>query len=239
MIGRVMIASSFRAYRKMDQVVTCANHFETAIEKKAGKTVAIRNGVDTSVFRSVSSEEKVVLKREAGYENKVIYFMNNRLSPEKNNAFVLSNFPKEGNAHLIIVGDGKVEEKAILKSQQKSNISWVKYTDNVLQYLQISDYYISASKSEGLPMAVLEAMSCGVSPILSDIPSHREIVSSIKNAQMFSLDSKEELRSIFENTSNLKIQCSSQFRTHVKESFSAKNMANLHGEMYRKLITMN
>lgn len=236
MKGWLMTNLYSQGYRKMNKVIVCANHLEKKIERGGRiKTTAIRNGVDTTLFNKVSLEKKEELKRKAGYEDKVIYLMNNRLSPEKNNAFVLRNFPKEGNAQLIILGDGKDEEGIALNSKEKPNVSWVRYTDKVFQYLQMSDYYISASKTEGLPMAVLEAMSCGVSPILSDTPSHRELVSSLENALIFSLESNEELRSIFKNTSNLTTQFSSQIRNHVKGDFSAESMASLHGKVYETL----
>ena len=42
--------------------------------------------------------------------------------------------------------------------------------------MNISDVYVSASKSEGFSISVLEALSCGLGLFLSDIPSHREVV---------------------------------------------------------------
>ena len=42
--------------------------------------------------------------------------------------------------------------------------------------MNISDVYVSASKSEGFSISVLEALSCGLGLLLSDIPSHREVV---------------------------------------------------------------
>lgn len=49
------------------------------------------------------------------------------------------------------------------------------FVDNVVPWLQASDLFVSASASEGMPLAVLEALSCGLPALLSDIPPHREI----------------------------------------------------------------
>ena len=46
-------------------------------------------------------------------------------------------------------------------------------SDGVLRALQESDYFVSMSKSDGTATSVLEALSCGLTPILSDIPANR------------------------------------------------------------------
>lgn len=238
LIGRVMIFFSFQAYKKMDKVITCAHHFEKGIQKNESiKAIAIRNGVDTSLFNPLSVEDKAALKKKAGYENKVIYIMNNRLSAEKNNRFVVESFPMDKRVHLIIVGDGK--EKTELDPIMKSNVSHVQYTGNVLPYLQMSDYYISASKAEGLPMAVLEAISCGLYPILSDIPAHREIITYLEYGLIFSLQTKKDFKGKIESTMNSRKQPTDQFIDQVENNFSAQGMANLHEKLYRELSVQN
>jgi glycosyltransferase involved in cell wall biosynthesis len=47
--------------------------------------------------------------------------------------------------------------------------------DRVLQRLWLADAYVSMSRAEGMPVAVLEAMCCQCPVALSDIPAHREI----------------------------------------------------------------
>jgi len=47
--------------------------------------------------------------------------------------------------------------------------------EQVYGILALSDLFVSTSSREGMPVAVLEAMACGVPTILSDIPPHREI----------------------------------------------------------------
>jgi glycosyltransferase involved in cell wall biosynthesis len=48
--------------------------------------------------------------------------------------------------------------------------------DDVYRHLANADVYVSMSHSEGLPVAVLEAIACRVPVVLSDISAHREIV---------------------------------------------------------------
>ena len=38
-------------------------------------------------------------------------------------------------------------------------------------YLRAADYYVSASRTEGMPLGVLEAMAEGLPLLLSDIPA--------------------------------------------------------------------
>ena len=69
-----------------------------------------------------------------------------------------------------------------LSIAEDSNIKLIGAQPGTLEYLQISDFYISASYSEGFPTAVLEAMSVGVLPVLSDINPHIEMVSNLSNS---------------------------------------------------------
>jgi glycosyltransferase involved in cell wall biosynthesis len=52
--------------------------------------------------------------------------------------------------------------------------------------LESASYYISASLSDGASSSLLEAMACGLFPILSDIPANREWVVHEKNGLLFS-----------------------------------------------------
>lgn len=47
--------------------------------------------------------------------------------------------------------------------------------ENVYEHLSSADVFVFASRGEGLPVAVLEAMACRCPVVLSDIPPHREV----------------------------------------------------------------
>ena len=64
--------------------------------------------------------------------------------------------------------------------------------------MKASDVYISLSKREGLPFAVVEALSLGCKCILSDVPGHKEFshvdnVTFVRNSDEFREAVKETL----------------------------------------------
>ncbi|MDZ4785311.1 MAG: glycosyltransferase family 4 protein [bacterium] len=62
----------------------------------------------------------------------------------------------------------------------------------VSAYLEISSAYITASKQEGTPNAVLEAISYGKPVFASDIEAHRELLGDFTKECLFPLDNKEK-----------------------------------------------
>ncbi len=81
---------------------------------------------------------------------------------------------------LTIVGEG-TERAALQELAERLGVSQrVRFAgrvarDEALRMMWDADGFISLSRGEGLPVAVLEAMSCFCPVLLSDIPAHREI----------------------------------------------------------------
>ena len=104
----------------------------------------------------------------------------------KNPFTVLEAFRQsdDQNSKLIFMGKGNLSpllaeeiEKFGLQNQVK--LTGMIERDRVFEYFAQADLFISVSWGEGLPVAVLEAMSCRCPVILSDIPPHREIAEGI------------------------------------------------------------
>lgn len=86
-------------------------------------------------------------------------------------------YDEKQNAILIILGTPPAGREDILdhlKAQKPKNVHFLGNRSNVTDYLLLSDFYCCSSFSEGLPMSIIEALSCKL-PIIS---------TSYKNASM-------------------------------------------------------
>jgi glycosyltransferase involved in cell wall biosynthesis len=104
----------------------------------------------------------------------------------KNPFTVLEAFHQSGNSdrELFFLGEGALRTSLTqritsLGLQEHAKLTGMIPRDKVFEYFSTSDVFVSASRGEGLPVAVLEAMACNRPVILSDIPPHREIVKDI------------------------------------------------------------
>jgi glycosyltransferase involved in cell wall biosynthesis len=57
--------------------------------------------------------------------------------------------------------------------------------DDLPGIYRCSDYYVSASHSDGSSVSLMEALACGVPAILSDIPSNREWLEETREGWYF------------------------------------------------------
>jgi glycosyltransferase involved in cell wall biosynthesis len=117
------------------------------------------------------------------------------LSKLKNVELILKSFKKYKNvvknSKLIILGSGDLEEE-LSKKYIDSKIEFKGYISNVDEFIESSDFYISASLTEGMPMALLEGLSGGCFPVLSAIPSHMEVL-TVLGIEEFSFNPNSEV----------------------------------------------
>ena len=104
-----------------------------------------------------------------------------RFRPIKNIAMILRAFSRgEDCHHLVLVGDGSDEEmlhRLVYELNIEDRVTFIGASDNPYKYMANAALYISASRSEGFPNAMVEAMICGCAIISTDCPSGpREIL---------------------------------------------------------------
>ena len=58
-------------------------------------------------------------------------------------------------------------------------------------YYRAADICVSASRSEGLPFNVMEAMACGLPVIASDVKGHQDLVRSGENGLLYPFGDKK------------------------------------------------
>lgn len=88
------------------------------------------------------------------------------------------------DVRLVVVGDGPLERQARRRSHADDLAGAVHFTGrvaNVERWLSEADVALRPSYTEGLPLAVIEAMACGTPVICSAVPGTMEVVSHNHN----------------------------------------------------------
>lgn len=173
-----------------DKVVGCSNRvYQNLINNNLASENALRvyNGININKFDKISDLERKRRRAELNLlDNQIVYIYNGSLWPMKKVPELIDIFKKKlqvsPNASLLILGDGPDEKLCKQKVEGEDNIKMIGKVSNPEFYLQLADFTLSNSSSEGFPLAILEAISCGCFVYLSDIEPHREIMSLFSNA---------------------------------------------------------
>lgn len=220
----------------------CSQSLHNIYLEKLGMNIPyIRNGVDLTLYNKINDLDKMKLREEflLPKEKKIMVY-GGVFNERKNQRFLLEAIAGENqfsNICFLLLGDG-VEYKELYKVYSKyDNIIMPGNTERMVDYLRASDYYISTSKSEGLPNGVLEAMAIGLPVLLSDIPQHKEI---------FEVDNRVGILYLKGNTKDFRkkigkiitmdyYEMSNAAEISAKNNFSANIMSSNYQKLYQKI----
>lgn len=240
--GYLLAYVQLRFIMKLSSIVACSHH----IAKKIGAIVnrelpIVSNGVIFG-FKKLKNDELNKLRSTLGIsDEQIVFLFAGNLIKRKQpqviiKAFKLLEQSIKNKVALIILGDGELMESCKHLAENIPNIKFVGKVSNVSPYMQISHYYVSAALSEGLPVAVIEAMNHGLGIILSDIPQHREFFHQKTVGFLFKegnvADAREKMETATE--SNQK-EISVNAIESVKTNFTSEIMARKFESIYLAL----
>lgn len=201
----------------------------------------VRNGVDVDQYCLSTPEEKASVRKELGIdEDTFLYVYTGQLIERKNMHFMLDAYVKafpNDNVQLLVLGGGAQLEELTVKYGNISNIKFIGNVMNVNRYLKAGDAYVSASKSEGLPNGVLEAMAIGLPVVLSDIEQHLEVYEANTNVgKIFKLtnmgDCSAKMKELVKSDYK---QAGKEAYKSAHENFSVAKMSKEYQNLYTKI----
>jgi glycosyltransferase involved in cell wall biosynthesis len=148
---------------------------------KADRIRVIQNGIAPVPIEGVNRFE---VRKEAGFgENDPVLLSVGRLVYQKAHEFLIAAMPlvlKEfPNAKVGICGDGVLRADLELQIKSLGLSSSVKLLgkwDDVSRFLASADVFVLPSRWEGLPIALLEAMSAGLPVIATEVEGVDEVI---------------------------------------------------------------
>lgn len=146
-------------------------------------------GVDTSRLRS--SDTQTDIRNEIGVaEDAFLILSVGELLPRKNQQVIIRalGLLKDKNIHYILCGKGKqlTELQNLAKENQiEDQVHFLGYRKDVLNIYGQTDLLAFPSMREGLGLAGLEAMHCGLPLITSNTSGPRDYMENGKTGYMF------------------------------------------------------
>ena len=226
-------------------------YLEAGLSKE--RLVGIPYPVDTRVYRRATPDEKTRLRTRLGLNDRDVQVLFvGGLTPRKGVHWLIEAFaglPSELSAGLVLVGpDYKYDPEysrglrsAVTEAGLGERVTFVTgVADNVEEYMRACDVFVLPSVREGLPISILEAMSCSLPIVASNIPEiARSQVSNGEEGYLFRVGEVGELtsalRRLVENSGE-RVAMGDAARRKVEREFSADVVDGHYHLLYGDLL---
>lgn len=219
--------------RVTDFIVCCSEKLRQDIVIKerlpAKKTITIENCIDLANCK-VNTDRKEI-RNKHGIANELVFIVVASLSGRKGHNFLIESLRKIKdmgyNFKCFFAGDGPLKESLKLKVKGlklEEEIIFLGNIDNIADYLNASDVFVLPSFSEGLSIALMEAMSMGLASIVTNVGSHAELIKTGFNGTVISSGDAKELEKalvFYSDHRNLIKEFGKRSQCIIKERYSS------------------
>ena len=154
---------------------------------------------------------------------------------------ILAQFTESRLYMIYRLRDLEAEVKAWLLERPQvaeavSLVGEVAHAD-IEDYYNSADYFVAASKKEGSGYAAIEAMSCGLVPILSDIPSFNSLTGGGEVGALFEVGNYHELAEVMCDMMEKPLSAEkSKTEAYYQAHFSSEALGQNMKRIYKSLL---
>lgn len=217
-----------------DTLITINQEDYERAKKKfhAGKTYYLPGiGIDLERFHVGAAQTIQQKRQELGLQPQDVFLLSvGELSDRKNHVVVIEAMKQLIQRHpqlrYFICGQGEKKQELqqlIRKYHLENHVMLLGFRTDVAELCQAADVFVFPSKQEGLPVALMEAMACGVPVVCSRIRGNTDLVKNGENGYLVSADQPEEyiqaiekLLQIWKNTEEVR-QMRKNNRARIKQ----------------------
>jgi glycosyltransferase involved in cell wall biosynthesis len=220
-----------------------ARDLPRALHMPAHKLVCIPNGIDGDVYRPLPDTGK--LRRELGLSPQATIIGSiGRLEPIKAYDVMILAFARFAetdagrDAHLVVGGEGSARrdlEQLSSRLGVSSRVHLLGWRDDVHDLLSAFSLFTMSSKSEGTSISLLEAMSAGLVPVVTDVGGNGAVLGASLRSGLVpfgNVDALAEAWFAALQTHDDRHSRAKLARQRVTESFSIQAVAKAYDSLY-------
>lgn len=214
-------------------VVMNKDDLELAEKYHLGKNIYYINGMGlvSENFPEISNSEKSAIRQSIGVSDDMkMLLCVGEFSKRKNQTAVIEAFDmllkKHKDIMLVFAGEGDMLEvcrQLSHKYELDTNIRFLGQVEDICKLYRCSDILVTASKMEGLPFNVMEALYCALPVVATDIKGHRDLISHGKNGLLTHIDYMDIYSKLDEILSDTKLYSYIKKNTFLDEKYLIKN----------------
>ena len=212
---------------------------------QVSRVTCIRNGIDLE-WKSVQTD-RWHTRKDLGVDSETCLIGTlGRLTPVKGISYLLEAarmlLRQGANVKVLVVGDGSIRPDLMTQTRDlgiSDNVVFLGHREDTDELLQAVDIFALPSLSEGIPMALLEAMVASRAVVASRVGGIPEIVEDGLDGflvEPMDADSfAERCRRLIESPDVARTM-GEQARKRVERDFSATAMADRVASVYKELL---
>lgn len=205
------------------------------------KLHTITNGIDIDKFSGKSQLSRHSIGVD---DSSFVIGIVARVEPEKNIETLIKAFAElsrqRPDAALVIVGDGSQRtalEELARELNVQQNVHFLGVRLDIADVVALFDVFALPSHREGLPISLLEAMSCGKPVVSSDVGSISSVIFPGENGFLIEPDDVGMLATYLMNLMddpNTRMSFGKRSRQIIENSYNNINSMNAYLNLYLK-----
>jgi len=235
-----------------DKILVVSNLLSEKLIAKGfskNKVIVIHNGIDIEAFDKKGTEDYLEgLKREFRIrkDEKIIGSVGRLIAVKNYELFLKAArdiVEVNKNVKFLIIGDGKQEKKLkkmAFELELNDNIIFGGWRTDLAYLYRLMNLFVLSSKSEGLPISILEAMASKMPVVSTNVGGISEAVQHGISGLLVPSDDRKALSSGIECLLNDPTRChfmGEEGRRIVEQKFTIETMAADTADVYAGLIS--
>ena len=219
-------------FNQANKIIVTTEQILNRIKSKdntlSNKLSIIPNYVDIKIFNPKITKKK--------YD---IIFIG-RISEQKNLSSLLQAV-ENYKYKLLIIGSGVLKESFLKEYGSNKNISWLDRIPNyqIPKYMNESKIFVLPSLYEGHPKILLEAMSCGMITLASNVDGNNEVIQDGLNGYLCeptAVDIEKRLNEILMLNEKKLNEIKIAAREYAEKKFSIEKVVDMELELYNSIF---